>query len=338
MKLYSSNLSTLLNRPAQIPKFLLIYGPDEAEAMLINGKIINAIKKANSDTEIMVTKIPYATLRDNPRMLYEETQSVSLFGDKKLLIIEGMPATVGKDLLAIMATLLVDIPIIFQAGDLAKSSSARRYFEDSDKCAAIGCYKPDVVRIKQIITTFIRNHNLTLDNEALEILASMLTANEAIILAELEKLYIYTKGNNTITVDDIYQVIAQGHEFSLDNLCESIVKNDKNALTRELYRLELAGENAVFIIRVLINFFFRALKVKLSLDMGKSQEAALAQLRPPAFFKGRSNLLLASKQLSISLLEGLVHKLTYLELQCKKGGINPELRMNFMLHLLMEPA
>lgn len=336
MKLYSSNLSALINRPLQMPKFLLIHGPDEAEANATIEKLIHTIKKAHSNYELSVTKISYSDIKETPHLLYEETQSLSLFGDKKLLLIEATPHTITKEVLTILATLPTEIPIIFQAGDLTKSSSARRYFEDSTKCAAIACYKPDINRIKQIITTFFQTHNIKGEPDILEVLASMLPANEKIILSELEKLRIYNKGEQLVTIEDISQVIAQGHEFSLDNLCESMIKNDANYLTRELCRLEIAGENAVFIIRVLINFFIRALKVRLAVDNGKTLEAAITQLRPPAFFKSKSNLLLASKQFSSAMLENFIEKLITLELNCKQGSINPELRMSFILHRFME--
>ena len=103
----------------------------------------------------------------------------------------------------------------------------------------------------------------------------------------------------------------------------------KSKSSKTSLNLEKAGENAVFILRVLIIFFNRALKVKIAVESGKSIEAALGTLKPPAFFKNKINLISAAKKFSSAQLKNIIETFIQLELDEKSKGLRPELLMSY---------
>jgi DNA polymerase-3 subunit delta len=117
-------------------------------------------------------------------------------------------------------------------------------------------------------------------------------------------------------------------DFSLDDLVGALLRGDKKQVAKELQNLENAGENAIFIIRVILNFFMRLVRLKLMLMEGKNIENALLSLKPPAFFKNKTNMIMGSKKYQLADLQRIVKNLTDLELLTKKGIINPELLVN----------
>lgn len=327
MKLQSHQLFSFLPKLGNEINAILIFGPEMTEVQSTLKRIIDHLKKLHGE-DLNIVKLSYSDLKDSPMVLKEEIATQYLFFTKKVLLIDGAVASIHKSLPEVLRSASPDSILIFIANDIAKGSPCRKLFEEQVHLAAIACYKPDENRIRFFVNEALKAHSVTATRDFIDVVMEMLPANESIIQSELKKLFLYLGDRKEVVADDIIALSGGNMDFSLDDLLEALLKGDKKQVAKELQKLENAGENAIFIIRVILNFFMRLIRLKLMLMEGKNLENALLRLKPPAFFKNRNNLIIGIKKYQLTDLQKIVRKFTELELLTKKGIINPELLVN----------
>jgi DNA polymerase-3 subunit delta len=325
MKIVSSNILSLANKP--LPKFVLIYGPEEAEINTSLKKILDLVRKQSND-EIEVVNLEFSTIKDNPIALRDEAASQSLFGNKRVIVVTNTGAAIGKDLMQSVKDAKYDTNVIFLAGDLAKSSSTRKFFEETPTLTAIACYKPDLIRIKKVIKDYFDKKHFKYQQEVIDVLASSMPANELIILNELEKLSLYMGEETHLSYDIVKNVVSDTSDISLDDLCNAIAKKDAQLLNKQINMVEQNDINFMLVIRVVANFLVKVMKVKLGMESGKSVDQSVAALMPPVYFKQKDNMLLAGRNLSLSEVRKIFDRVIELEVECKKGVLSPELALS----------
>lgn len=331
MKLISSNIQSLFgNKP--LPQLILIYGPEEAEVNVSKQKIIRFLQKSEAE-EIEVINIPYAVVRENPIALRDEMASLSLLNNKRVIVVTDAAATISKDLIEVIKRSKGSSTVIFIAGDLSKSSSMRKFFEEEINILAIACYKPDQMRLKKLVREYLDKEGFKYQNEIVDTIVEILPANEHIIRNELNKLSIYLGQQKQIAYEDIINAIGVNAEISLDDLCAALVAGNVNQVQKYLNSLQSADVNFMLIIRVLANFLVKVIKLKSLIEEGKNLEQAIFSLKPPVFFKQKDNLVTAAKKLSLDQALLLFKIMVDIELKCKKGLAQPEVILNQELSL-----
>ena len=331
MKLISSNIQSLFgNKP--LPQLILIYGPEEAEVNVSKQKIIRFLQKSEAE-EIEVINIPYAAVRENPIALRDEMASLSLLNNKRVIVVTDAAATISKDLTEVIKRSKGSSTVIFIAGDLSKSSSMRKFFEEEINILAIACYKPDQMRLKKLVREYLDRGGFKYQNEIVDTIVEILPANEHIIRNELNKLSIYLGQQKQIAYEDIINAIGANAEISLDDLCAALVIGNVNQVQKYLNSLQSADVNFMLIIRVLANFLVKVIKLKGLIEGGKNLEQAIFSLKPPVFFKQKDNLITAAKKLSLDQALSMFKTMVDIELKCKKGLAQPEVILNQELSL-----
>lgn len=331
MKLTSSNLQNLFgNKP--LPQIILIYGPEEAEVSVSKQKILHHLQKSEPE-ELEIINHPFSTIRENPIVLRDEMASLSLLNNKRVIIISDTAASINKELIEVIKLSKGSTNVIFIAGDLAKTSSIRKFFEEEVTLLAIACYKPDQIRLKKTVREYLDKAGFKYQSEAVDTIVEILPANEHIIKNELDKLSLYLGDQKHLSYENIINVIGVNQEVSLDDLCKALTEKNINKIQKYLISLSNADVNYMLIVRVLANFLIKVIKVKTLMTEGKNIEQAIFSLKPPVFFKQKDNLVLAAKKLSLE--EALIYfkKIVDIELKCKKGLAQPEVILNQELSL-----
>jgi DNA polymerase-3 subunit delta len=334
MKLLSGNITALL-QAKDLPRFILLYGPEEPEINITMRKIILRLEKQSAE-ELETVNLNFSSIKENPILLRDELASLSLLASNRLIIITSTAPTIGKDVIEIIKTAKGTAFTIFLAGDIAKNSSTRLFFEESKEAMAIACYKPDPLRVKKIIREVLVKAQFKFNPELVESLSEILPANELIIQNEVEKLILYQNNNKEITIEDIIEVFPDAGEFSLDAFCTAIIKKNISELQKHLSSIQRGDISYMLIVRVLANFFKKVLSVKHDIESGKTLDHAISSLKPPVFFKQRDNVMLAAKTLQLEEIKAFIKKIMKIELDCKSGLLSPELILaqNLILHLI----
>ena len=127
----------------------LVYGPDRGlvseRASLLAGK-----SGVDISDPFNVTKLDNADIQSDSLKIFDEINSVGLFGGKRLVWIKagGNDKTVVEAINAIDADPPKDMVFLVEAGDLKKSASLRKAAESAVTCMALPCYGDDGRSIK----------------------------------------------------------------------------------------------------------------------------------------------------------------------------------------------
>ncbi len=326
MHIYAKQLSAFLTMAKY--KAILIYGPEDAIVYSSLKAVLDHALKLYPEAEQI--NIAYNEIKDAPMQLVDEMRSVSLFTQQKIIVVEHCSTSCSKELIKILQEAISVELLIFIAGDLGKSSALRQTFEALEYGVAVACYKPDTAALQQHIHAMITQMGLKCEAGVAEILVNIMPPNPMLIDQELQKLQLYKNGE-TVTVNDIARVYENAAELSLDDLCLAIINRDARNLVRALARIEYHDTNFMLIIRVLMGFCMRLLTVKEKMATGSNAQQAIAQLKPPVFFKQRDNMMLAARNWSTIQAQTLLTQVLQLETRCKSTGLPPELLLRSTL-------
>ncbi|MCE2991389.1 MAG: DNA polymerase III subunit delta [Candidatus Jidaibacter sp.] len=294
--------------------FALVYGPDEGGADINAARIAQEFAKTSASE---ISKIDFKEIKDDPSMLVTRLNSVSLFGDITILIIENCPQTLPKQMLEFLNKASFSGKLILKAGELRPTSNLRKLAENSEKALSIACYKDDQRQIEVYVRTFLQERGAKFDSAVISILAQVLPANKLVIASELEKLITYKSGEQ-ITISDVQDVISDSQEAALDDLCVYFALGQKPQILKVLERAINTDTSFMLILRVLQRYLSRVLEVLSHKETGLSVDSAVLKLAPPVFFKQKDNLIRVCKALDQQKVLAMMQDLVKLELECKR--------------------
>ena len=143
--------------------------------------------------------------------------------------------------------------ILFFAPDLDGKSVFKTFFEKGDFTASIACYEDDEVVAKQYIENFFSSINTNIQNEAVDYIAKMLHGDRQLLKSECEKIKLYCKDKDCISIEDVNNLIIneQGADISLfiDNL---LIGDIKKAI-KEFELLEKDDIQMILLCRTFIS-------------------------------------------------------------------------------------
>ncbi|MFI4984189.1 MAG: DNA polymerase III subunit delta [Rickettsiales bacterium] len=332
MKLNSNTFPSWLQSARSDVRLFLIYGYDQGQVKMLTDDLLNHFRKKFA--EINLVNFGFDQIKSDLSMLRNELASVSLFGGQKIVVISSSSATIAKDFLAIIEKDQTGSIIIFQADELRPASSLRKFFEATESCAAIACYKDDQASLEKYIRQFFIDKSVEVVREVPSLLASLLPSDRMVVRAELEKLLLYKDDQEPpINVLDVNSVIADATELSFDDLCVAYVLQDHKNVQKQLSRIMSQDANFMLIIRVMQKYLYRVFEVLCSTEAGISVDAAVGKLSPPVFFKQKDNLIRVVRLLKLDFIKMKMLELINLESKCKSGVLDPQVLLTHFLTL-----
>lgn len=282
--LKANEIAGFIKRPPTAFQATLVYGPD---AGLVSERGIALSKSlANRDNPTAdVIVIDDADLAANPDRLATELQMVSMFGGKQVIRLKAGPRLNPKMLEAILKEGPLENYLVIEAGDLKKTAKLRTLFEKSKSAHAIPCYADDARSISDVIKEELSQDGQTIAPEPMQHLQSLLGADRSLSRSELQKLRLYTQGQDSISLEDIDAIIGDSASLALDTICYAVTgANDKEAL-KQFDRALAAGHAPQSIALALTRHLQTMFHVRTAMDTGDSIDNAIRQLRPPIFYK-----------------------------------------------------
>ncbi len=265
--------------------FFLIYGSDEGKTYLIG----NALqKKLNRD----VKKFNGEELEKQPALLADEINSVSLFAESQLIIVDVRDSLSVKLQNQLLKTLEKNPQsknfVLFLAYNLTPSSKIRKFFETKDFCAIMPCYMPDAKEVTTSLQQKLQSEQMSIDEDAKQLFLQKVTGNSYRIEQELNKLLLFKEKNAHITFSDIQQLIGKYDELQINDLVYAIFSGNRKEMENLLENNEIESIPVIFAIR-------RHLLLLTDInqicgDKKQNARTVIDQLRPPIFFKLKNDL------------------------------------------------
>jgi DNA polymerase III subunit delta len=216
-----------------------------------------------------------------------------------------------------------DALVVVEAGDLAKGASLRKVFEEAENAAAIACYADNDRDLAEVVRSALKAEGLSISAEALDDAVSRLGSDRGVTRRELEKLALYARGKERVTIEDVRAAMGDEAEARVEEVCDAAGEGDLKRLDLALSRLWAEDMSPIAILRIAMSHFQR-----LALAKSESQrdgiDSAMRRLRPPVHFMRTSSFKAQASRWSDARLGDALDLLLETETLCKTTGIPAE--------------
>lgn len=311
----------------------LIYG---VEQFLID-KELKKIKTTNNIEDINIVKYDLET--DRIEDIIEDVSSVSLFGDKKLIICNNayiFTGTTNKKLIEQNTELLEKYLKNNQFDNILVFIINKEKLDERKKIFKLIKTNGTVLEfnktneINKIVESMFENYKITPSN--INLLINNVGSNLNILEQEINKIKLYKDQDLNIEKEDILNLTNKNIDIDFFSLIENIVSKNKEKALESYYEIIKYGEEPIKMIVVLANKFRLIYQAKNLYKKGYSEKDISSMLNVN-YYAIKKGLESGSKYNDKILLDCL-NKLADLDINIKNGYIDKNLGLElFILEL-----
>ncbi len=292
-------------------KLTLFYGENNG----LKTDFKELIKTNNQEIEIL--NMHQDEIISNNNILFDEIINKSLFGDKKIIVIEKA----GEKILKIIEDIIDkidDTKIYIFTDSLEKKSKLRSYFEKSKELGICACYNDNEITIRKIIEKKLSKHK-GLTTEIINLIINNTNLNRDKVNNEVEKINSYFhKKNLDINELDILLNARISDDFNL--LKDEALNGNKINTNKLLSDTVFETENNVMYLNIINQRIRRLVEINNFKEQDKNVEKIIESLRPPIFWKDKPNVINQSKKWSKEKVTKILKKTYQTEIELKSNS------------------
>jgi DNA polymerase III subunit delta len=281
--LKATSLPAFQRAPDKHIRAVLLYGPDLGNVREKAAGLVRAIA-GSLDDPFQVARLEDDKLVDDPGLLADEAQSLSLMGGNRAIWVRDAGAGFLKAAEVVLASDMPGNLIIAEAGNLDKKSKLRSVFEAAKNALIIACYADEPERIRGLIDHMLRAEGLTIEDDAREVLVGLLGSDRMASRGEITKLALYCMGKARVSREDVLAACGDAAGLSLDDTLDHLFAGDLSEADLALERLLAAGTHPSVFLSAAARHVARLQRFRAECDLGKSAETVVRAARPPVFF------------------------------------------------------
>ena len=285
--LKAHEVDRFLAKPPENIRLFLIYGSDSG-AITERARALEqlALKRGRGET---VLRVGSDELSAEPGRLADEANSASLFGGEPVIslrVLDGRHNVIG----ALQPVL--DRPpeaawVIVEAAELATTSPLRKAFEASKSAVALPTYQVEGANLTSLIRAAAEEAGMTIEPTALDLLAENLGGDRLAIRGELEKLFLYARNQQIVTLADVAAIVGDTTGARTDETIDAALLGDSEALETGLGCMRAEGGSPASLGATALRHLLLLQTLRASIDAGQDASNALNFARPPIFQRRR---------------------------------------------------
>ncbi|MBN9588648.1 MAG: DNA polymerase III subunit delta [Alphaproteobacteria bacterium 64-11] len=301
----------------------LVYGPDAGLVQERAEKLARQVVPDLTDP-FNVADFNETALLADPARLADEAAAISMMGGRRVVRVRGATNASAEIFETLLSNIKGDALVVAEAGDLAKTAALRKLFESQNHAAAIACYPDSARDLADVVRDGLRAEGLSITPDALEDAVSRLGSDRGVTRRELEKLALYARGQDKVTIDDVRAVMGDEAEARSEAASDAAGTGDFARLDRELERLWTADVAPAQIIRSAMGHFQKLLMVRELTQRGEPLDVALKKLRPPLHFSRAASFKAQAQRWTGDRLGEALDLLLDAEVQTRTTGVPAE--------------
>ena len=205
---------------------------------------------------------------DTMQFILQKIMTVSMFSDRKLVIIERYSKKLkDADVKALKAYLSEPLEERFL---LIITDTASKTFQPFKNQLLTFDFKINPFLLKEEALGYFSERNISINSTALNELVSLSAADAGYCMNEVEKLCCYAADKKTVDLQDVKNVVRKNFDGSIYKIVNALTVNDYKGAVDELNYFLSAGEKPSVIINSITSVYRRAFFV--SLNKGESQD------------------------------------------------------------------
>jgi DNA polymerase-3 subunit delta len=270
MRLKSEQLTASLQK--SLGAVYLISGDEPLQIVELSDAIRQAAKRTGFlEREIFSTDTGFEWSD-----ITTSSQSMSIFGDKKVIDLRVPTANFGNDgaktLISYCEKLPADTVLLITCGKLNAAAMKTKWFEAVDKVGVTIQVKPlEGDELLQWLQNRLQQRGLNTDRAGLALLAERVEGNLLAASQEIEKLYVLY-GASVLTKEQIFDVVADSSRYDVFKLIDAIGAANPNRIFKVLAGLQAEGIAPPVVLWGLMREARTLCKVKIELSEGKSKD------------------------------------------------------------------
>ncbi|HET7605701.1 MAG TPA: DNA polymerase III subunit delta [Sphingomicrobium sp.] len=287
MKASKSSIRRAVDQPDSNVHFYLFLGQDEGQSRALAARLLEALGAAK-------LVLSAGSIRANPALLADEAAALSLFGEKRLIWIEPAGNDIAEGVDALLASEVVESPVVAVAGALARSSPLLKLAEASPRALAFTAYAPEGENAARMVADLGRRVGLKIAPPVAARLADSCGNDQAIVAQELEKLALYVGASphspRELEHDALDSVGAESSEGDFQRLADLALLGDLAGVVDGMTRLSGGGSEAIPAVRSLQRRLLFLAPARARVERGERIDAVMASLGKTLFWKDKASV------------------------------------------------
>lgn len=261
---------------------ILIHGSDSSAVSALGRRAIIP-SSAHS-----LVRIDLSSLKENPSRVDDEFRSISLLGDRQILLLDGVEDTHLKILTSIVAETRLANFVVLLSDALGKTSKLRLACEGSEKFASLAIYEEDAPALAARIRKQLSTDHLSWSSNAEALFFELVGTDRSTATQEASKLALYCWGQKEISSADVEAVCGDTAGFGSDQLIDAVLAGDLDAADRMGASLDIDSAGTRGVLSVFLFHLTRLQSLKLEMERGQNAEAVVKNTKPAIFFKRKN--------------------------------------------------
>lgn len=276
---------------------LLIFGND---ASGISSSAARAARLFAAEQDAL--RLDASSFRDDAALLDAEFRSMSLLGDRRLIIVEGCEEAHAKILLPVIEAAFLANFVIIVAGSLNKSSKLRDAATNANRFAALAVYQEDASELLLRLKSNFVERALTFDEGVIERIVELVGSDRGQAMMEVEKLALFCWPSKHVTLLSVEASCGSQASHEANSLIAAIFDGETEAVDSIISSMCGSGDWRSVTILLLMHIA-RLAQARAAVDRGMELEAAFRSLKPPVFFNQKNAMTRQVRLLSLADLE-----------------------------------
>ena len=319
--LKAHEVDRFLSKPEFSKPVFLIYGPDLG---LVSERADMLAAKSGVDLkdDFSLIRLDADVAASDPARIASEAHTIGMFGGKRLIRISGITRRdLAKALKPVLETPPDDAVIIVEAGDLKKSAGLRKLVENDPLGLCLPCYQDDDKALEELVRQEITDRGLKIERETVAALKNMLGSDRKVSRGELAKLALYCEGKETVSLDDVNEIIGDASALVINDLIDASATGDLKTMQEILPKAYEAGNSPDIIMLYLLQHFQMLQMARSGVEQNRQPASSvIGSMRPPVHFARKGAITTA---LNLWPLERLSRALTRIDkamLECRANN------------------
>jgi len=324
MKISAGAADRFVSQPDKNIRAVLLYGPDQGlvkeRAETLGRTVVHDLSDPFNVVELSATG-----LKDDPSRLSDEANALSFGGGQRFIRLRSAGDSLTKTVQAYLENPSPDALIVVEADELTPRSSLRKLFESHKTGAAVACYPAEGRDLIRAAEQMLKDHGVSIHQEALALLGDILGADRAMVRREIDKLALYAGTGNQVTSDDVEACLVSTGAVSLDQIAFFTADGKTAEADGQYQRALKEGVSEIAILRAMQRHFQRLDWVVSQVSNGANASSTVSGLRPPVFFKYKDRFERQVRRWTPPRVQHALSVLTEAETSCKMTGTPVEL-------------
>ena len=303
-----------LNSKKIVDNFILFHGVNDG----FKNDIIDQIFKKDFHGDIL--KYDESEILAKPEELVSNLKNGSLFGNKKIIIINRITDKTFNLISDIIPISLTDTIVLLNSGILEKKSKLRQFFEKDNNLICVPFYEDDNKTLLSLANNFFKKEKIKISQENINFIVERAKGDRKNLNNELSKLKHLFLTKKNIQYDDLEKLTNLAENYSVFELAENYLAKNIKKISNILNENNYTNEDCILILRTILNRSKRLLKLKQNHEINKDLDLTLSSYKPPIFWKEKEIVKKQIQSWSSKEVKSMIYKINDLEILIKKNS------------------